>query len=332
MSAPTPELVVDAPGLSVVVPVYKGEETIGVLVEKLSALRPEGGLEIILVNDGSPDESGRVCRQLLDTASVPITLVEHARNFGEHNAVMTGLRHARGSFVITMDDDLQNPPEEVTNLYDYARKGNWDVVYARYALKKHEGWRNVGSRFANAVADLLLDKPKGLYLSTFRCMSAFLVRAITKYNGAYPYIDGLVMQVTDKIASIEVVHESRMTGRSTYTIPKLFGLWLNMVSGFSLVPLRLATLAGAMMSIIGAVCACTIIVHAVLRNDTPSALGATMTLILLVGGAQSMMLGIIGEYVGRTFLSSGGKPQAVVRSVEISAWIRSDSGSEAAAR
>jgi len=144
-------------GLSIVVPVYRGAATVGQLVAALSALRPEGGLEIVLVNDGSPDDSGPVCRALAASATVPLTYVEHARNFGEHNAVMSGLRHARGAFIITMDDDLQNPPEEVVRLYDHARLGQWDVVYTRYAKKEHEGWRNLGSRFANEVADQLLD-------------------------------------------------------------------------------------------------------------------------------------------------------------------------------
>ncbi|HZH45817.1 MAG TPA: glycosyltransferase, partial [Roseococcus sp.] len=119
-------------GLSIVVPVYRGATTIGRLVEALSDLRPEGGLEIILVNDGSPDNSGDVCRRIAATARVPVTYLEHARNFGEHNAVMTGLRHARGAFIINMDDDLQNPPEEVVRLYDHCRLHDWDVVYTRY--------------------------------------------------------------------------------------------------------------------------------------------------------------------------------------------------------
>ena len=148
-------------GLSIVVPVYRGAATVGRLVVALSALHPEGGLEIVLVNDGSPDNSDEVCQALVRSASVPLTYVEHARNYGEHNAVMTGLRHARGAYVITMDDDLQNPPEEVVRLYDHARLGGWDVVYTRYAVKQHDGWRNLGSRFANAVADRSAGQAEG---------------------------------------------------------------------------------------------------------------------------------------------------------------------------
>ena len=124
----------------------------------------------------------------------------------------------RGAYVITMDDDLQNPPEEVMQLYDHARLGHWDVVYTRYAEKKHDGWRNFGSRFANKVADWLLDKPRGLYLSSFRCMSALVVRSVARYRGPYPYIDGLIMQVTQRIDSIEVMHLPRAEGRSNYNL------------------------------------------------------------------------------------------------------------------
>jgi undecaprenyl-phosphate 4-deoxy-4-formamido-L-arabinose transferase len=248
-----------------------------------------GGLAIILVTDGSPDNSGEVCRALLPTARVPLVYVEHARNYGEHNAVMTGLRHARGDYVITMDDDLQNPPEEVVRLYDHARLGNWDVVYTRYAVKQHDGWRNLGSRFANAVADGLLDKPKGLYLSSFRCMSAMVVQAVGRYSGPYPYVDGLIMQVTQHIDSVEVRH---------------------------LAPLRLAVWAGLALSVAGGLGAIATISEALFVHQTPSGWASTMVVLLLVSGVQSMILGVLGEYVGRTFLSANGKPQGTVRSIQ----------------
>jgi glycosyltransferase involved in cell wall biosynthesis len=303
-------------GLSIVIPVYRGAATIGRLVEALSALRPVGGLEIVLVNDGSPDNSGDVCKMLVQSATVPLTYIEHARNFGEHNAVMTGLRQASGAYVITMDDDLQNPPEEVIRIYDYARLGNWDVVYTRYGVKQHAGWRNIGSHFANAVADRLLDKPKGLYLSSFRCMSAFVVQAVTRYQGPYPYVDGLIMQVTQRIDSIEVRHLPRIEGRSNYNLARLVRLWLNLATSFSLAPLRLAIYAGVFMALLGAAGAVATIVEALVLRNTPSGWASTMTAILLVAGVQSMILGILGEYVGRTFLSANGKPQGTVRSVE----------------
>jgi glycosyltransferase involved in cell wall biosynthesis len=303
-------------GLTIVVPVYRGAATVARLVEELSRLTVAGGLEIILVNDGSPDNSDEVCRGLLGVATVPLTYIEHARNFGEHNAVMTGLRHARGAYTITMDDDLQNPPEEVARLFDHARLGGWDVVYTRYAVKQHDGWRNLGSQFANKVADILLDKPKGLYLSSFRCMSAMVVRSVTRYTGPYPYVDGLIMQVTRRIDSIEVLHLPRAEGRSNYTLTRLVRLWLNLATSFSLIPLRLAIFAGALMAAAGALGAVATIIEALFLNTTPTGWASTMVALLLVGGVQSMILGILGEYVGRTFLTSNGKPQGAVRSVE----------------
>jgi glycosyltransferase involved in cell wall biosynthesis len=302
-------------GLSVVVPVYRGATTVASLVEALSRLTPEGGLEIILVNDGSPDNSDDVCRELLQTARVPLTYIEHARNFGEHNAVMSGLRYARGAYVISMDDDLQNPPEEVVRLFDHARNGRWDVVYTRYAVKQHDGWRNLGSRFANRVADVLLDKPKGLYLSSFRCMAALVVREVTQYTGPYPYIDGLIMQVTRRIDSIEVRHLPRQEGRSNYTLTRLVRLWLNLATSFSLVPLRLAVLAGAAMAALGAIGAVATIIEALFLNETPTGWASTMVVLLLIGGVQSMILGVLGEYVGRTFLTANGKPQGAIRMI-----------------
>jgi undecaprenyl-phosphate 4-deoxy-4-formamido-L-arabinose transferase len=309
LPSPTPQV-----GLSIVVPVYRGAATVGRLVEALSALDPAGGLEVVLVNDGSPDNSGDVCRALAATARIPVTYIEHARNFGEHNAVMTGLRHARGAYVITMDDDLQNPPEEVLKLYDHARLGDWDVVYTRYAEKKHEGWRNLGSRFANRVADTLLDKPKGLYLSSFRCMSALVVAEIAKYGGPYPYVDGLIMQVTQRIDSIEVLHLARAEGRSNYTLKRLVLLWLNLATNFSILPLRLAILAGVVMGIFGLMGAAMVVTEAMV-SGTPSGWASSMTITLLVAGVQFLILGVLGEYVGRAFLSANGKPQGVVRQV-----------------
>ena len=303
------------PGLSIVIPVYRGAATVGRLVEALCELDPVGGLEVILVNDGSPDNSGEVCRALLPAARIPVIYIEHARNYGEHNAVMTGLRHARGRFVITMDDDLQNPAEEVVRLYDHARLGGWDVVYTRYEVKHHAGWRNLGSRFANAVADRLLDKPKGLYLSSFRCMSMMVVQAVTRYSGPYPYVDGLIMQGTQRSGSIEVRHLPRIEGRSNYNFTRLVRLWLNLATSFSLAPLRTAIYAGIAMSIMGTVGAVATIFDALIMHDTPSGWASIMVALLLVSGVQSMILGVLGEYVGRTFLSANGKPQGPVRGI-----------------
>jgi undecaprenyl-phosphate 4-deoxy-4-formamido-L-arabinose transferase len=181
-------------------------------------------------------------------------------------------------------------------------------------VKEHEGWRNLGSRFANGVADLLLDKPKGLYLSSFRCMSALAVAEVTKYRGPYPYVDGLLMQVTQRLDSIEVKHLPRAEGRSNYTLKRLVLLWLNLATNFSVLPLRLAILAGVVMGFLGILGALLVTVEA-LMGETPSGWASTMTVTLLIAGVQFLILGVLGEYVGRAFLSANGKPQGVVREV-----------------
>ncbi|HLJ20764.1 MAG TPA: glycosyltransferase family 2 protein [Stellaceae bacterium] len=305
--------------LSIVIPVYNGAKSVGELVEALESLDIEGGHEIVLVNDGSPDDSLAVCQRLVAKATmVPITLVNLARNFGEHNAIMTGLRHTRGAWVITMDDDLQNPPSEVKRLLEHARATAKDVVYTRYAVKQHAYWRNLGSRFANWVADVLMEKPKGLYLSSFRCMSAFLVEQVTRYEGPFPYVDGLVMQATQSIDTIEVEHLPRMAGRSNYTLKRLVRLWINIFVNFSVLPLHLSTIAGFALSLIGLVGVVSVVIEA-LFFEPPQGWASLMAATLLLSGVQLLILGILGEYMGRLFLTANRKPQTVVRDV-----IRSD--------
>jgi undecaprenyl-phosphate 4-deoxy-4-formamido-L-arabinose transferase len=301
--------------LSIVVPVYRGAKTVGALVEALSDLEVPGGHEIILVNDGSPDDSLAVCREFMRKARLPLTVVDLARNFGEHNAVMAGLQQARGAWIITMDDDLQNPPSEILRLLEYAQRSGREVIYTRYGTKEHAAWRNLGSRFTNRVADLLLDKPKGLYLSSFRCMSAFVAENVVRYAGPFPYIDGLILQVTQSIDCIEVKHLPRTDGRSTYTLRRLVRLWMNMFINFSVMPLRISTLTGLAISVIGAVGVVLVTAEAMLSR-TPPGWGSIMAAVLLLSGVQLLILGIVGEYLGRLYLTTNGKPQSIIRAVE----------------
>ncbi|HXY98787.1 MAG TPA: glycosyltransferase family 2 protein [Stellaceae bacterium] len=307
-----------SPALSIVIPVYNGAGSIGELVAALESLEVPGGHEIVLVNDCSPDDSLAVCRGLLARAKVPMTLVDLSRNFGEHNAVMAGLRHAAGAHVITMDDDLQNPPSEVLRLLDYARSSGKEAVYAFYAHKEHALWRNLGSRFTNRVADWLLDKPKGLYLSSFRCFSAFVVREITRYEGPFPYVDGLILQVTQSLGRLEVQHLPRAHGRSNYTLRRLVRLWLNMVVNFSVMPLRLATFGGFALGLIGFLGTLWVVLEA-LFDETPPGWASISVAVLLLSGVQLTMLGLIGEYLGRLYLTANRKPQSVIKEVTRSA-------------
>jgi undecaprenyl-phosphate 4-deoxy-4-formamido-L-arabinose transferase len=301
--------------ITIVIPVYKGAGTIGALVDRLTAVLNTYALQIVLVNDGSPDNSDEVCRSLCRHYPGAITYVRLAKNFGEHNAVMAGLRHARGDYVVIMDDDFQNPPEEVTRLIDHACTNDFDIVYTYYAHKRHHWFRNLGSRFNDRVATFMLHKPRDLYLSSFKCMSRFTVGEILKYTGPYPYIDGLALRCTRNIGTIEVRHEPRHEGRSSYTFRKLVGLWLNMFVNFSVMPLRVSTLMGLVFSAFGFVMGLWMFIERMVRPDLPVGIASVIVAIFLFSGVQLVMLGLLGEYLGRLFLSSNQTPQYVVREV-----------------
>lgn len=311
--------------LSVVVPVYNGAESVPALVDALARLNVPGGLEIVLVNDCSPDNSLAVCRELCRRNDVALTVVNLARNFGEHNAVMAGLSHARGAYIINMDDDLQNPPEEVLRLWAHAKDNDFDVVYTFYADKQHAAWRNLGSRFTNWCADFLLDKPKGLYLSSFRCMNAFTARSILAHTGPFPYVDGLIMQVTQNIGRLQVTHLARTGGRSNYTLRRLVRLFLSMFLNFSVMPLRIGTLVGMVMASLG-VLVFLIVLYEALSGRTPEGWASLMAATLLLAGVQLIMLGLMGEYLGRMFMTVNRKPQFVVRDIERNALAQKGPG------
>jgi undecaprenyl-phosphate 4-deoxy-4-formamido-L-arabinose transferase len=294
---------------------YNAAATIAALVHDIEQLAIEGGHEIVLVNDGGSDNTMEVCRDLVRTARVSLTVIEHARNFGEHNAVLTGWRHALGEHIVNLDDDGQNPPREAVRLWQHAKATGVDVVFGHYETKQHSIWRNLGSWLTNRVTDLALDKPPGFYLSSFRCVSRFIAQQVIAYAGPYPYIDGLLLQVTQRIDSIVVAHEPRRLGESGYTLRRLLRLWLSAWLNFSLLPLRLATFAGLATAGLGVV-AFFVILWLWIANRGPAyGFGWLMSAFLVFSGTQLVMLGLIGEYLGRMFLTVNQRPQAVVREV-----------------
>jgi len=300
---------------SIVIPVYNSAGTIGPLVERLIAFLRGDALQIVLVNDGSVDDSDAACRTLSARHGGTVTYVRLARNFGEHNAVMAGLHHAHGDYVVIMDDDFQNPPEEVARLVDHARSHGYDIVYTYYTRKHHHWVRNLGSRLNDRVATFLLEKPADLYLSSFKCLNRFIVGEILKYRGPYPYIDGIALRCTRNIGTIQVRHEPRREGRSNYTLRKLLRVWLNMFMNFSVMPLRVSTLLGLAWSVLGLLLGIQVVVERIVRPDVPVGWASVLIAILLFSGVQLVMLGLMGEYLGRLFLTENQTPQFVVSEV-----------------
>ena len=315
-----------APELSLVIPVYNGARTIGPLVEQIVSVFGSSPFEVVLVNDGSKDETETVCAELVNKYPQAVVFIHLSRNFGEHNAVLAGFMQSRGNYVAVLDDDGQNPPEEVKRMLEDLKRKNYDVIYGHYIEKKHSAFRNLGSWFNDRVATIMLHKPKDLYLSSFKVMNRFVVNEIIKYRGPYPYTDGLIYRVTRNIGQIPVEHRASASGRSRYTLRRLVRLWLNMFLNFSIKPLRLSIYVGLITSCLSLFALVAILVDRlwITPNVTlgiPTVLGT----IVLLAGIQLMILGLVGEYLGRLYLDQTGTPQYVVRYVK-----GRDSGSDAA--
>ena len=302
---------------SFVVPLYNTGGSLTRLLEAFRDLPIKGGYELVLVNDASPDGTGTRVAELLGSLPYPAVLIDMAKNFGEHAAVLEGYRHARGRFIVNLDDDLQNPVAEALRLVDHLRTHDCDVVYTWFEEKMHHPLRNFGSWFTNRAASLLLDKPKDLYLSSFRGIRRELAEKITTYRGPYPYVDGLILGATNRIDRLQVHHEARQEGSSGYTFRKLVRLWMNMFFNFSVMPLRLAGILGLLLCALGAVIVFVVFAEK-LMHDTPiQGYASLMAAVSVFSGAQLLILGVIGEYLGRTYLTLAGRPQSLVRSVRL---------------
>lgn len=301
--------------LSVVIPVYNSERTIGPLVERLQACLAGRSFEIILVNDGSADRSETVCQQLEGQFST-VQFVSLRRNFGEFNAVLCGLNHTSGDYVAIIDDDFQNPPEAILTLVDHAEAGQYDVVYSRYAQKQHHWVRNLGSWLVNALTTYSIGKPRNLYLSSFKLIRREVVEEIIRYRGPYPYIDGLIFRVTQTVGNVEVPHNSRVDGRSNYTFRKLVSLVLNVFIGYSLWPIRLFTVLGAGLFGLGLLTGVLLAVGWLTGTFISPGWGIVVWSIGTGLGLQMLFLGVLGEYIGKLFMAYSGLPPYVEKKSE----------------
>lgn len=301
--------------ISVIIPVYQGGKTISKLVDELVKCLRAYTLEVVLINDGSTDDSHARCLELSKSHAGTVKYLCLARNFGEHNAVMAGLNNSTGDYAVIIDDDFQNPPEEIEKLVSKAVGEEMDVVYSYYEKKRHSAFRNLGSGFNNLVASYLLNKPTDLYLSSFKCMNRFVINEVVKYTGPYPYIDGLIWRSTKNVGRVLVKHSAREEGRSGYTFRKLVRLWLNMFVNFSIYPLRLSIVGGLLFSVLGGVFSVYLIVDKMVHPNIPMGITSIMVAILVFSGMQMTMLGLVGEYLGKLFMANNQTPQYVLRNV-----------------
>lgn len=298
--------------ISIVIPVYNSEKNIFNLVNNIIKIFKEFNFEIILVNDNSQDSSHEVCKQVSDEYPSNISYLKLSKNVGEHNAVMAGLKFAEGDWVLIMDDDFQTTPEEGLRLVKYAINNNYLVVYGSYKSRKHNFFRNFGSKINDLTANLILRKPKNLYLNSFKCINQKLVKEIIKYEGPYPYVDGLILSNTTNIGTLEIEHNKRKDGKSQYSFYKLLKLYLNIATNFSTYPIHLFSTVGLIIAFLSSIYGIIIIVEKILNPDLPAGYSSLLTAIFFFSGVQLIFLGLIGEYVGKILKNVNQEPQYTI--------------------
>lgn len=305
--------------ISYVIPCYRSMNTLeGVVEEVKTAMEKleKYTYEIVLINDCSPDDTISTIRKLCKENDNIIGL-DMAKNFGQHAALMAGFRHATGEIVVCLDDDGQTPANEVDKLIAKIEEG-YDVVYAQYDEKKHSAFRNLGSWMNKKMTEVLLGKPKDLYISSYFAARKYVIDEMKRYKNAFPYVIGLVLRTTNRICNVSVTHREREIGTSGYSIGKLLALWINGFTAFSVKPLRLATFGGVVVAMLGFLYTIYIVVNKFINPAVPMGWSSTMALILIIGGLILAVLGMIGEYIGRIYICMNDSPQYVIRE-EISA-------------
>lgn len=305
------------PLLSFVIPCYRSANTIGKVVEELTRTvetrAHEYDHEIILVNDGSPDDTARAIRELCPRYP-GIVFVDLSRNFGQHSALMAGFHQVRGDIVICLDDDGQTPADQCFRLIDKVAEG-YDIVFAEYARREFSGFRNWGSRFNAACNHFFFGQPKDLKANSYFACQRFVIDSALSYPNPFPYVSGLLFQSVSRCCNVPVDHRARMEGQSGYTLKKLIALWANGVTAFSIKPLRLANYLGWITAAAGFLFAIITIIRKLLNPDMQAGWASTLSVMLLLGGMIIALIGIVGEYIGRIYLSINHYPQFVVRSI-----------------
>ena len=302
--------------ISFVIPCYRSENTLEEVVAEINeAMRALSNYtyEIILINDSSPDGTFNTIKRIASKYENVIG-ADMSKNFGQHAALMAGFSFASGDIVVCLDDDGQTPALEVGKLLDKIEEG-YDVVYAKYDNKQHSGFRNFGSRVNSMMTEQMLGKPKELYVSSYFAAKRFVVDEMLKYQNCYPYVIGLVLRTTKNICNVSVNHRAREVGESGYSFKKLINLWMNGFTSFSVKPLRMATYAGLAVVLFGFLFFIWTVINYFTNPLVPVGWSSTVALILAVGGMILVVLGMIGEYIGRIYISINNSPQYVIREV-----------------
>lgn len=300
--------------LSFVIPCYRSENTVLSVVDEIDqVMKTRSGFtyEIVLVNDCSPDNVWEVIKDIALKRS-DIKAISFVKNFGQHSALLAGYGVTDGDYVISLDDDGQSPVDELFKLIDKLEEG-YDVVYARYYELKESLWRRFGSWLSNKMTEILIKKPKDIKGSSYYIMRSYIAKEMIRYTNPYAFVGGLVFRTTKSIANVMVNHRDRIEGTSGYSFGKLLKLWFNGFTAFSVTPLRFSSLVGVICAIIGFIFGIVTICRKLFIPNISVGWSSTVAIMLFIGGLIMLMLGMIGEYIGRIYISINNSPQYVVR-------------------
>ncbi len=300
--------------ISFVIPCYYSEDTIGKeVLAVMDQFRQREGYEceFVLVNDGSTDGTFDVIRSLCDKYP-NVKGINLMRGFGQHNAQMAGLNYATGEYIMGMDDDMQTHPSQVFKLIETIEQGGYDVVYGTYPHSKNSFFKTLSSRFNRFTSKILLDMPKEIVATNFWIITRAVRDQVVKYSSFNPVLDAIFYQVTHNFGSVEVEHHKRESGKSGYTFRKLVRLWLSYWN-YSVVPLRISFLIGAASATFGILVTFWLIYKKVTDPEIPMGWASTLCLMTLLFGAVLMVLGVVGEYLGKAILILNKTPQFIIR-------------------
>lgn len=302
--------------ISFVIPCYRSEHTLERVVSEIKAVvstRQGVDYEIVMVSDHSPDAVYSVIERLCERDGQHLKGLELARNFGQPSALMAGFSRVTGDIVFCLDDDGQAPVDSLFQVVDKLLDKGHDVVYGTYARKKHGLFRNLGSELNHWMAVWLIGKPRTIHTTSFFAAKRFVIEEMKNYRGPYPYIGGIIFRTTQNIAAVPVNHRKRADGGSGYTFSKLIGLMLNGFTAFSVKPLRLASFAGASCAFVGFLYGLwTVAQKLFVSPNMPMGYSSLMSVLLFIGGMIMLILGLIGEYVGRIYICLNSSPQYVI--------------------
>jgi undecaprenyl-phosphate 4-deoxy-4-formamido-L-arabinose transferase len=300
--------------VSICIPCYRSAQTLPAVVAEIRQVfaTHEGyDYQIVLVNDGSPDNTFQVIRKLCQEDD-HIIGVDLSRNYGQASAKMAALPYATGDAIVYMDDDGQHPAEGIFPLLEKIDEG-YDIVYARFPQKHHSWFKRITSRLYQKVSEWIGNKPKGIAVSSFTAWSRIAADAVMRYQSPFPAAGLYLNKITTRIANVDVEHRDRLAGESGYSLKKLLGLTVTALTNFSIIPLRIASFVGTACAVVGFIAGIAVVIRKLINPHISAGYSSIISVILFIGGIIMMILGVMGEYIGRIYMTVSDMPQYNIR-------------------